>query len=61
MNDLENIPIPLSMVNDKSVISLLLYGIDKFHDTKNTKNRKILISSIRFIKDSQRFDEELFC
>ena len=38
MNDLENIPIPISMVNGNNVISLLLYGIDKFDDTKNTKN-----------------------
>ena len=57
MNDLENIPISFSMVNDNSLISLLLYGDDKFDDTKN---RKIFMSTIRFVKDLQRYDEQLF-
>ena len=35
MNDLENIPISFSTVSDKKAISLLLYGDDKFEDTKN--------------------------
>lgn len=32
-----------------NVISLLLYGNDKFNDTKN---KKILVSNIRFIENS---------
>ena len=54
MNDLENIPISFSKVSDNNLISLLLHGDDKFDDTKN---RKILIPTIRIIKDSQKFDE----
>ena len=57
MNDLEIILIPFSTVCDNNLISLLLYGDDTFDETKN---RKILMSTIRFIKDSQRFDEQLF-
>ena len=54
MNDLENIPISFSKVSDNNLISLFLHGDDKFDDTKN---RKILIPTIRIIKDSQKFDE----
>ena len=45
----------LFMVSDNNLISLLLHGDDKFDDAKN---QKILMSTIRFIKDSQRFDEQ---
>ena len=55
MNDLENLPISFSKVSDKNLISSLLHGDDKFNDTKN---RKILMSTIRIIKYSQRFDEQ---
>ena len=57
MNDLENIPISLSTVSDNSLFSLLLCSDDKFDDTKN---RKLLMSTIRVIKDSQKFEEQLF-
>ena len=57
MHDLENIPISFFTVRDKNLISLLLYGDDKFDDAKN---RKILMSTIRFIKDSQKLDEERY-
>ena len=53
INDLENIPISFSTVSDK-IISLYLHGNGRFDDTKN---RKTLMSTIRFIQDSQRFDE----
>ena len=43
--------------SDKNLISLLLHGDDKFD---GTKNRKALMLTFRFIKDSQRFDEQLF-
>ena len=42
-----------STVSD-NIISLYLHGNGRFDDTKN---RKILMSTIRFIQDSQRFDE----
>ena len=35
MNDLENIPISFPMITDNNLISFLLYGNDKFDDTKN--------------------------
>ena len=57
MNDLENVSISFSAVTKNNLISLPLYDDDKFN---NTKNKKILMSTIRFIKDSQRFDEQLF-
>ena len=57
MYDLENIRISFFTVSDNSLINLDLYGIDKFDDIKY---RKILMSTIRFIKDSQRFDNQFF-
>ena len=35
MNDLENIPNSFSTVSDSCLISLLLYGNDKFNDTES--------------------------
>ena len=57
INDLENIRISFYTVSVNNLNSLLLYGEEKFDDTKN---KKILISTIKFIKDLQRFDEHLF-
>ena len=57
MNDFENFPTFSSTVIDNNLISLFLYGDGKFHDVKN---RKILMSTIRFIKDPERFDEQPF-
>ena len=50
MNDLENIPFLWFVI-------IIGYGNDKFD---GTKNRKVLMSTIKFIKDSQRFEEQLF-
>ena len=57
MNYLANISNFFYMVSDNNLISLLVHGDDKFDDTKN---RKILMSTLRFIKDSQTLDEQLF-
>lgn len=57
MNYLANISNFFYMVSDNNLISLLVHGDDKFDDTKN---QKILMSTLRFIKDSQRLDEQLF-
>ena len=51
MSDLENIPISFSAVSDSNLTGLFFYGND-------TKNRKILMPTTRFIKDSQTFDEQ---
>ena len=57
MNDFENFPTSFSTVIDNNLISLFLYGDGKFD---GIKNREILMSTIRFIKDPQRFDEQPF-
>ena len=57
MYGLENIRIFFFTASDNSLISLDLYGIDKFDEIKY---RKILMSTIRFIKDSQGFDNQFF-
>ena len=57
MNDLENILLAFSKVSDNNQISLFLYGDDKFNDTRI---KEIVMSNIRFIKDSQTFDEQPF-
>ena len=57
MNDLINIDRSLPSLSQDKLISILLYGSDAF-DSK--KNRKILICTIQFIRDSHRFDDSLF-
>ena len=57
MNDFGNTKIPFAAVSDNNLISLPLYGNDKLDDRRN---RKILMSTIRFIEDSQRFNEQFF-
>ena len=47
MNDLKNTPISFSVVSENNLSSLFTHGDDKFD---GTKNRKTLMSSIRFIK-----------
>lgn len=54
LSDLENISITFSTVSGGNLVSLLLYGVDKY-----TKNRKILMLAIRFTKDSQSLNEKL--
>ena len=49
MNDLMIIDRSLSSLSQDKLISILLYGSDAFD---NKKNRKILICTIQFIKDS---------
>ena len=46
----------LQGISSKNLISLLSYGDDKFGDTKY---QRILVWTVRFIKDSERFDEQL--
>ena len=57
MNDLINIDRSLPSLSQDKLISILLYGSDAFD---NKKNRKILIWTIQFIRDSHRFDDSLF-
>ena len=57
MNDLISIDRSLPSLSQDKLVSILIYGSDAFD---NKKNRKILIFTIHFIKDSQRFDDSLF-
>ena len=54
MNNLNEIDISFSTLNENKCIYLILHGSDKF-DGKTNQN--ILKSSIKFIKESQRFDD----
>ena len=56
MNELNEIDSSFSTLNENKLIDLILYGSDKFDDIKN---HNILMSTIKFIKDSERFDENL--
>ena len=56
MNDLNEIDSYFSTLNENKFIALILYCIDKFYEKKN---HNILMSTINFIKDSQRFDKHL--
>ena len=56
INELNEIDSSFCTLNENKFIDLTLYGSDKLDDKKN---RNILMSTIKFIKDSQRFDENL--
>ena len=56
LNELNEIDSSFSTLNENNFIDLILYGSDKFDDKKN---HNILMSTIKFIKDTQRFDENL--
>ena len=55
MNDLKEDDSSFSTLNDNKFIDLLLYANDKFDEKKNCN---ILISIIKFNKESQRFEEQ---
>ena len=56
MTDLNEIDSFFSALNENKLIDLILYDSNKFDDKKN---HRILMPTIKFIKDSQRFDENL--
>ena len=57
MNGLRNIDSDLPTLRDENLTNILLYGNQKYDDKTN---QIILMHVIRYIKDSQRFDEPLF-
>ena len=57
MNYLDNISISFPTISDNKLTSLLLHGDVMFDDTKN---RKKLMSTIRFIIDLQLFEDQVF-
>ena len=56
INKLNEIGSSFSTLNENKFIDLILYGSDNFDDKKN---HNILMSTIKFIKDSERVDENL--
>ena len=56
MNELNEVDTSFSTLNENKFIHLIFYGSDKFDDKKN---HNILMSTIKFFKDSQKFDENL--
>ena len=56
MNDLNEIDTSFSTLNENNFIDLILYASDKADDKKN---HNIFMCTIKFIKASQRFDENL--
>ena len=56
MNELNEFDSSFSTLNENKFIDLILYGSDKFDDKKN---HNILMYAIKFVKGSQRFDENL--
>ena len=57
MKDLRNIDSNLPTLRDENLTNILLCGNQKYDDKTN---QIILMHVIRYIKDSQRFDEPLF-
>ena len=57
MNELRNIDSDLPTLRDQNLTNILLYG-NQIYDDKTSQI--ILIHVIRYIKDSQIFDEPLF-
>ena len=56
MIELNENDISFSILNGNKFIDLILHDSDKPDDKKN---HNILMSTIKFIKDSQRFDKNL--
>ena len=57
MSDLEVLDSSISLLDDANLLVLLLYGDKKY---SLTINQKILRATIKFLKDSTRFDGPLF-
>ena len=47
----------ITFLNDTDLVQLLLFGNSKYNI--NT-NREILIASVKYLKNSLRFEEQLF-
>ena len=56
MNEWNETASSFSTLNENKFTDLILYGSDKFDDKKNLN---ILMSTIKFTKDFQIFDENL--
>ena len=57
MNDLNNIYIAIAYSNLSDLLRVILYWDKSF---KKETNSNVLTASIKFIKDTQRFEKSLF-
>ena len=56
LNSLYDINLAINELNEDSIINLVLFGSDKYHEETN---RKILLNCITYLKATKRFDEPL--
>ena len=57
MTDLKNINDAIMSLNESDLLHVMLYGSKDFD---NNTNIGILSATIKFIKDTERFDQPLF-
>ena len=57
MTDLKNINETIMSLNESDLIHVILYGNKNF---ENNMNKSIITATIKFMKDSERFDQPLF-
>ena len=57
MNDLNKINTAIASLDSNDLLRVILYGDESFN---KATNYKILTASIKFIKDTKRFEKSLF-
>ena len=57
MTDLKNINDAIMSLNESGLLHVILYGNKNFDSNMNIS---ILTATIKFIKDTERFDQPLF-
>ena len=57
MNDLNNINTAIASLNSNDLLKVILYGNESFNKETNCE---ILTASMKFIKETQRFEKSLF-
>ena len=57
MNDLNNTNTAIASLNSNDLLRIIFYGDESFNKESNCK---ILTPSIKFVKDTQRFEKSLF-
>ena len=57
MNDLNNINTAIDYLNPSDLLRVILYGDKNFNKETNSK---IITASIKFMKDTKRFEKSLF-
>ena len=57
MSDLKNVNDIIMSLNESGLLHVMLYGSKNFD---NNMNISILTATIKFIKDTERFDQSLF-